>query len=320
MEKDLLKFSSGEVEQDIQKYLVIPVNHLNEIILKLEKLSENETTKEHLIDVLKECFYYQQNLLSLKNDYMDDSLASDKEHILNQIKVDFKNIFNIEEELISDYPDFFSNQDNQWWQITYSPVIFSSNKQPVDIKSHLKNCLKIKILKIKKLSFGFFFLFPAFLLFISLPLLNDKINFKEDSTTNPVAPEYDRAYKNLFYLYSAVLSSKNSEDNFYTLIKTNSFKMPEGFVVIDKNVIADYYLKEYYGIKILENQPEVTILSVSNVNYIQCKYIITKFSGNSFYTIELNNKLVSLTQLKPEDNCISDTKKSNTVSLQIVKI
>lgn len=318
MEKDLLKFSSGEGKQDIQAYLVIPIEHLNKIILEIKKLSENESEKEHLIDILKECFYYNEELLKLQSDYLAENLFDKKQTILNNIKISVKNIFNIEEELISDYPDIFSNNDDNWSEFNYLSTSVDIYHKNSELKT---NSLKLKKKKnnFKELAFGLFFLFPAFLLVLFYPLLNNKIKLEKESKSNLIVSEYDRAYKNLFYIYSAVVLSKNTNDNFYTLIKTNSFKIPEGFVVIDKNVIADYYLKEYYRINSLEDNLNVTILSVSNVNYIQCKYIVTKFSNTLSYTVEINSKDLTIDDLSLKNKCLPDSQKSNTVSLNIIR-
>lgn len=319
MEKDLFTVYTEEVEKDITLYLSTSIAHCIIIISTLEKLSNNQNEKEHIADILKECQYYYLELSNLQKEYISNNSIQEKNILLTKIQEISNDLFNIEEELISDYPDKFINNDGHWSyyqtkQFSQKNVNIVENVQNIEEKSNNKIRSKIK-----EFSFGLFFLFPIFFLFIFYFWANDKFKVQEDTLAHPIKYEYDRAYKNIFYIYSAVLSSSNNNDNFYTIIKNNHFVMPEGFVVIDKNVIVDYYLKEYYSISNLETQPDITIVSVNNLNYIQCQYILTKFSGMNFYAIILNNQPLSSSDKTSGNTCLSENNKSNIISLYIKK-
>lgn len=317
MENDLSQLTFEAHAEDIKQYLSVPIVHLNSMILKLEILSDDEVEKEHIIDILKECLYYRQELQNLISQINDSDY--EKEELFNQIKLLVKNTFNIEDELISDYPEHFSNQDGQWCTYIALPkptksLLPSETSKPIQSTIHKKSRLRLK-----DLSFGLFFLLPAFLFITLYPWINNKINKDEEMKNSYVIHENDRAYKNLFYIYSAVLTGNSNDSNFYSLIKSGIFKIPEGFVLLDKNMIVDYYLKEYYGLMGLENQTDITVISVNNLNYIQCKYIITKFSGISLPAIFVNGNQLAFTEnFKIEQHCNKETK-GNIVSLYIRK-
>lgn len=314
MDKDLSNLHLGENTKDIAQYLCIPMEHLKAMINQLENLSNDETEKEHIIDILKECLYYQKEINILISQINDSDY--DKEELLNKLKSSVKSIFNIEEELISDYPELFSNQNGQWW--VYNPQTSVS----FDLNSKFKTSIgtkEKKKLKFKDIKFGLFFLLPAFLFIILYPWIN-KINKEEELSSRTIVYEDDRAYKNMFYIYSAVLSNTENENNFYSLIKSRSFRMPEGFVVIDKNIIVDYYLKEYYGLNGLENRPDITVISVNNLNYVQCKYIITKFSAIALPAILVNDNVLSFgNNFDIDKHCLSNISKGNIISLYVRK-
>lgn len=310
MEKDLTNLSSGTFIQDIDLYLCIPFEHLKQMIQGLDSLTQNESEKEHVIDILKECLYFQEELNSYSLEFKNNSSCFDK------IESIVKNIYFIEEELISDYPDVFQNMDGEWWKFKQIPVPTPSKL----IAPSISHSTAYPSFHIKKIAFGLFFLLPACLLFIFYPFISHKLKNDDEKPIKHMIFEHDRAYKNIFYIYSAVLSNKEQENNFYTLIKSSSFKMPEGFVVLDKNMIVDYYLKEYYGLGVLENHPDITVISVNNLNFIQCKYIITKISGLSLESIILNDKPLELNNdFNLDNHCISNPHINNTISIHIKK-
>lgn len=311
MKNDFLNLNSV-TNKDIAKYLCTAFEHLDYIITNLELLSEKDSEKEHVIDILNECLYIQEDLYNLTKNYIE----FESDNAFEKIETSFKNIYSIEEELIIDYPEVFKNEDNQWWK--YTPFVLDSESQ-LNI-AQLKLQQKIhKNINLKRWAFGIFFLLPAFLFIVFYPMINNKINHLEEKKDKQHIYEHDRAYKNIFYIYSAVLSNKEHDNNFYSLFRTSSFQMPEGFVVIDKNLMVDYYLKEYYGLNHLESDPNTTIISVTNLNFIQCKYILTKLSALSIEKVISNDQVVDFdNNFKSEQHC-NEAHKANIISLYVKK-
>lgn len=299
--------------KDIEKYLCTAFEHLHCIIVHLELLSEKESEKEHVIDILNECLYLKEDLTNLTKEYLE----SENYTLIDKFETSFKNIYSIEEELIIDYPEFFNNTDNQWWK--YEPSVLEPFKSNIN---HLNIQQKIhKPVNFKRWAFGIFFLLPAFLFIVFYPMINNKINHLEEkeNTEKQHIYEYDRAYKNIFYIYSAILTNKDHDNNFYSLFRTSSFQVPDGFVVMDKNLMVDYYLKEYYGLNHLESDPNTTIISVTNLNFIQCKYILTKLSALSIEKVISNDQAVDFdNNFKSEQHC-NEAHKANIISLYVKK-
>ena len=142
---------------------------------------------------------------------------------------------------------------------------------------------------IKDFYFGFLFLIPAFIWFLVIPYL-DNLSYKNNINQN-VQIDKDRSYKNLIYLYSAIRHNPEKQHNFYSLIKHNYFRIPEGFTLVDKNSLADYYEKHYYEYKL--NEDNVPSLSLENLTFYQCKYILTKIISIE-EDIKINNKNILL--------------------------
>lgn len=307
MNNDFLHLQSFE-NKDIKQYLSVGFAHLNHIITTLENLSDNACEKEHVIDIFNECVYIKEDLIKLINSYEQ----YENEDTFIKIKDNIKTIYSIEEELISDYPHLFHNNDSDWYQCKKSMMTENACILPVknaSKKSYIKN--------IRRWSFGFFFLFPTFLFIVFYPLVHHSLYKVEDNSQKPYLFEYDRPYKNIYYLYSAVISNK-SVDNFYSLMKSNSFQLPEGFVIIDKNLIVDYYLKEYYSLNKPQEDLSVTIISVSNLNFRQCKYILTKFSATSIIKIVSNEQEIVFDEhFNPDNYCKSEQNTNNLISLYV---
>lgn len=294
--------------KDIEQYLRLSFAHLNHIITNLELLSDNACEKEHVIDILNECVYIKEDLIKSVHNYQQ----YENEETFTKIQSYIQTIYSIEEELISDYPDLFSNNDCQWYiyiknthnEITCCPVLTTAEKK--SSKKHMT-----------RWAFGFFFLFPTFLFIIFYPLVYRSLYKIEEYPHKQYVFEYDRAYKNIYYLYTAVITNK-SADNFYSLMKSNSFQLPEGFVILDKNLIVDYYLKEYYSLVQTDDENALTVISVSNLNFRQCKYVLTKFAGINIEKIISNEKEIIFDEkFTPESYCNSQKNTNNLISLYI---
>jgi hypothetical protein len=308
MQNDFLNLNSL-TNQDIAKYLYTAFKHLNIIIIHLQNLTLKESEKDHVIDILNECLYIKNNINLLFNIYKN----CEDEETLNKIELLFQNVFSIEEELSSDYPDLFKNNDGIWWKYNRFLQNFSLKTQQLNQQSTKKRNYNFKFLIFCLFSLLLFFLFFKF-----YSLIINKTNTLDENKFKQYIYEDDRAYKNIFYIYSAILFNKNYNNNFYSLFKNSSFQMPDGLVIIDKNLIVDYYLKEYYRIKHIENEPNITIISVTNLNNLQCKYILTKFSAISIEKIIVNEQIVDFNNLKSEIYCNKEYK-LNTISLYIKK-
>lgn len=304
MNHDLSKLSSKS-EEDIEKYLLLPFQHLDLIINNLNLLSKNEVEKIHLIDCLQECLFYKKELINLKKLYINSKKNDNKLDFLNQIINCVYNVFNIEKDLIEDYPDFFQNTDSNWSIYTPNNITSLLCVPPNNIK---------KSINIKKVIT--WLLFPTFILY---PWFNGKINITNDlEFVNITKVNYDRPYNNFLFIYNAVVLNKNLESNFYNLIKSNSFKVEEGFILLDKNLMVDTYLKMYYGIKNLEDEPETINIYINNLNYIQCTDILTKFLSIMPQNAYLNDIPINFNDsFKPESVCSADTLKMNIFSLNI---
>lgn len=313
MKNDYLKLDSL-TNKDIEKYLYTAFEHLDYIIDNLKLLSAKDSEKEHVIDIFNECIYIQEELFTLVKQYQ----ISENETIFEKIESSFKNIYSIEEELMIDYPDVFKSEYTQWWKYTHSATFVEPESQLNIAQLNLQKKVH-KTVNFKRWAFGIFFLLPAFLFIVFYPLINNKINNLDENKNKQHIYEHDRAYKNIFYIYSAVLSNKEHDNNFYSLFRTSSFQMPEGFVVIDKNLMVDYYLKEYYGLNHLESDPNITIISVTNLNFIQCKYILTKLSALSIEKVISNDQAVDFdNNFKSEQHC-NEANKTNIISLYVKK-
>lgn len=294
--------------KDIQEYLSVSFAHLNTMISSLETLSQNSSEKNHVIDILDECVYIKEDLIKLIRTYQD----YDNEQTFITIQENIQNLYSIEEELISDYPEIFKNSDEKWY--IYKENIVTNIEPPILSQYSEKKSSKNSI---KRWAFGLFFLFPTFLFIIFYPLFRQGVDNIEENYTKQHILEHDRAYKNIFYLYSAALKN-TSADNFYSLMQLNSFKLPEGFVIIDKNLMVDYYLKEYYSLTKIEDEISFTIIAVSNLNFKQCKYILTKFSGINIEKVISNDKeIVFEDNFNPDIYCNSEKNTNNLISFYV---
>lgn len=265
--------------QDISLYLAIPLEHLSQIKAKINNLN----SPEHTNDILNECVFIEENLEFLFKEYLLLSIEerntilykntgiSYKDNLVNYLNKISIQIYEFEQELFADFEgDCIEPVD---WP---SKIIFKNQyfleKPLVNLENHT---LLRKKIHIKDFYLGFLFFIPAFIWFVGIPFLehfSDKTNVIKSFQI-----DQDRSYKNLFYLYSAIKNNKDKQYNFYSLIKSSSFKIPEGFALLDKNSLADYYQKQYYEYKQIDNN--TLSLSLNNLNYINCKYILTKISS-----------------------------------------
>lgn len=294
-------------DKDISQYLKHSILELNTIIDNLELLYQQHTEKEHVIDILKECLFIEDDLSILLLSYQN----VEDDTVFQKIENHFRNISSIQEELITDYPDIFQNQNKQWWKFTPS----SSPTEPYE-SLYLAQTKHTNFI-FKRWIFGFFFLLPFFIFIFFYFIVNNKIQHLEENRKKQSIYEYDRPYKNIFYIYSTVLKNKGNDNNFYSLLGKTSFQLPEGFVIVDKNLIVDYYLKEYYGLYDLKNE-NTTLISVTNLNFLQCKYILTKFSFIPINKIMINEQLVDMDHNDVNQKKYCDEEhKSNILSIYL---
>lgn len=315
MENDFINLDSVK-NQDIRQYLCIGFEHLKEIISNLENLVQKNSEKEHVVDILEECLYIKKEIIDSLHNYEE----SNDQNTIQTIENHFKNIFSIEEDLIIDHPEVFKNHNTEWWKYVVSENKENRNSSIDFVQPNLKNLnLKNKNhTNFKRWAFGIFFLLPVFLFIILYPIINNKIHHIDEPNHQAIY-EHDRAYKNIYYIYSAVLSNHDQDSNFYSLFKTSSFQMPEGFVVMDKNRMVDYYLKEYYELHPSDDHSNIVVISVNNLNSIQCKYILTKFSGIPLEKFTANNQIIDFnSNFTPEIYCHKPTK-TNSISLYVKK-
>lgn len=298
--------------QDIRKYLHIPFEHLENIKLTINHLN----CHEHTEDILNESQFIESNLLDFiekylalsinerNSDFFPDSTLTYKNYFIYLLEQSCSKIYELEQELHADFPENFNYIENWPSFISFKNEYLLNNLDTHLTDNIVKNTSK-KSVYIKDFYFGFLFLIPAFIWFLVIPYL-DNLSYK-NNIHDTIIIDDDRSYKNLIYLYSAIKQNKEQQYNFYSLIKSTYFKIPEGFTLIDKNSLADYYGKHYYEYKL--NEDNIPSLYLNNLNFKQCKYILTKIL-NIEENIKINNQEILLNN----DSCL----KSNNNSVIII--
>lgn len=306
--------------KDIKKYLHIPFEHLNKMKITIGALN----CHEHTEDILNECDFIKENLIKLINQYLKLSIKerntnffpnselTHKEFLIDYLKNSCYQIYELEQELFADFPDEFDFVEN-WPSLISFQNEYCYEDNSIHKNLSIENLPKIESknsIHIKDFYFGFLFLIPAFIWFLIIPYLDDLSNKNNENKILHI--EQDRPYKNLIYIYSAIKLNKNEQNNFYSLIKNSYFRIPEGFTLIDKNSLADYYQKNYYEYKINENN--VSSISVDNLTFFQCKYIVTKIIYLE-EDIRINNKNI----LSQSDFCLKSHSNSIVIFIKSIE-
>ena len=316
--------------KDIKEYLSVPISHLELIINYSRHVYNDESQKECIVDILNQAIYIQHELIpqiiqNYINLYNNNNNNKEKMNQLNdELIISLKNICKeiklIEEDLISDYPEFIIS-DKNWIEnlclydddeIKNEPLMYDNS-----INEYHKITKFLKRKKIKDLFLGLLVIVPIFLWLFSDSLIDYNKNNESNSDLKKI--EIDRTYKTIFYIYSAIQNEKNNDTNFYFLNKNSSLKMFDGFTVIDKYNMVDYYFKQYYKLdNFSENEQNLNSITVTNLSYFQCKYILTKLSSISLYGININDKK---TENSKESNqyCINQQEHINKIQIIMKK-